>query len=165
MSHVAYETCGFLGFGAKQVNLSTVCGRKTEFSVEEGKCVSVVDVTSDNASMCDTPGVEFRNGKCVSVVDVTSDNASMCDTPGVEFRNGKCRIQYGDPLAIHMKHMTPGTEERRHETMEYIISRQGAVPKQIGVEASCTDTRKIAPRAGWGNPFMSGAIGKVKSHV
>jgi len=69
------------------MDLMNVCGLDTEF--QNGKCVSTVDATSDNASMCDTPGVEFQNGKCVSTVDVTSDNAYVCGRHTV-FSDGKC---------------------------------------------------------------------------
>jgi hypothetical protein len=82
-----YESCGWFGlFGKNEFDISSVCSTGTKF--ENGKCVSTVDVASDNASICST-GTKFENGKCVSTVDVASDNASICST-GTKFENGKC---------------------------------------------------------------------------
>ena len=35
-THIAYETCGFLGFFRKKFDLSSVCGPGTEF--RDGRC-------------------------------------------------------------------------------------------------------------------------------
>jgi hypothetical protein len=45
-----------------------------------GKCISIIDVTSDNWSVCGT-GTAFRDGKCVSTVDVTSDIKTCLRVP------------------------------------------------------------------------------------
>ena len=84
---MVYESCGLFGLvGVKEFQLSSVCDTGTAF--QDGKCVSTVDVASDNASVCGT-GTAFQDGKCVSTVDVASDNASVCGT-GTAFKDGKC---------------------------------------------------------------------------
>jgi hypothetical protein len=88
---VAYEHCGFLGLGKTVMDLSSVCGAGTAF--RGGKCVSTVDVASDNASVCGA-GTAFQGGKCVSTVDVASDNASVCGA-GTTYQNGKCMSMGG----------------------------------------------------------------------
>ena len=114
----AYEHCGFLGFGASKFDL---------------------------ASMCDAPGVAFRDGKCVSTVDVTSDNASMCDAPGITLRDGKCVIKYSKPHNLNFGNMTPGNDVSIFNTMDYLISDSGGVPVEVNVKASChhNKTNKI----------------------
>ena len=82
------ETCGFMGFGVKEWD--TLAFDTEDAKFVDGKCVSTVDVASDNRAMCDAPGIKFENGKCVSILDITSDNRAMCDAPGVAFENGKC---------------------------------------------------------------------------
>tara|TARA_B110000008_G_C16941398_1_gene552605 strand:+ start:1169 stop:1795 length:627 start_codon:yes stop_codon:yes gene_type:complete len=75
------------------VNITTdnasVCDPYTTEFVN-GKCISSVDITTDNASVCDPDTTEFVNGKCISSVDITTDNASVCDPDTTEFVNGKC---------------------------------------------------------------------------
>ena len=167
---MVYETCGFLGLGKKQMDLSSVCDIGTEFrdgkcvstvdvtsdnasmcdtpgvAFRDGKCVSTIDVTSDNASMCDTPGVEFRDGKCVSTVDVTSDNASMCDTPGVAFRDGKCHIKYSTPHIVRHSGM-PGNHGKYVDTMSYVISKTGGVPSRLEYESFCKPRPHVNEKA------------------
>ena len=67
-----------------------MCGEGTELRDE--KCVSVVDVTSDNAFMCGE-GTELRDEKCVSVTSgcgrgtTSSDGECVGMPPYVSFTN------------------------------------------------------------------------------
>ena len=84
-----YESCGFIGIGKKEYDITSVCGKGTAF--QDGKCVSIVNVDSDNASVCGK-GTAFKDGKCVSIVDV----ASVCG-PGTVVKDDKCIIHLGPP--------------------------------------------------------------------
>ena len=91
-----YSTCGWLPFGlsAQRMEISDICGS----------------------------GTEYRNGKCVSTIDVTSDNASICGS-GTEYKNGKCtimlspqqvieKVQKGDNFSIDFLHDDFFTQEK-----------------------------------------------------
>ena len=92
---MVYAKCGILGFFKEEYDVSSVCDPATTM-FHNGKCVSTVDVTTDNASVCDPATTMFHNGKCVSTVDVTTDNASVCDPYTTMFQNGKCVSAYPD---------------------------------------------------------------------
>ena len=49
------------GFSCFQDETDTFCGTGTKF--DSGRCISTVDITSDNASMCGT-GTKFDSGMC-----------------------------------------------------------------------------------------------------
>ena len=74
---------------------STICdSQTTTFDTNLGKCVSILDITSDNSTVCDSNTTTFDadSGKCVSIVDVTSDNSTVCDPNTTTFNadSGKC---------------------------------------------------------------------------
>lgn len=83
-----YTSCGIFGWFGNKIDTTSLCG--TDTRLQDGKCVSTVDVTSDNASVCGL-GTMFKDGKCVSTLDITSDNASVCG-PGTIFKDGNCQV-------------------------------------------------------------------------
>ena len=99
-----YINCGFFGFGKKEVGddfLSSVCG----------------------------DGTAFRDGKCVSIVDIVSDNASVCGD-GTAFRDGKCHIKFGANL--DMKIFGEGHTHGQSLNDPSLMQKQfGGIPRYV----------------------------------
>ena len=91
-----YESCGFLGFNKKPVDTSFFDSDTALF--QNGKCVSTVDMKSDNAYVCGE-GTAFQNGKCVSLTecDICLNNAKPTLHPGdtIESKNSRisCKLK------------------------------------------------------------------------
>jgi hypothetical protein len=92
---VVYKSCGFLGFNTQRFDLSSVCSQDTIYT--NGKCVSTVDVTMDNPSICGA-GTEYRDGTCklacpagTQYVESSTGGecADVCGS-GTEYNNNKC---------------------------------------------------------------------------
>jgi hypothetical protein len=125
---MVYESCGLFGLvGVKEFQLSSVCGTGTAF--QDGKCVSTVDVASDNASVCGT-GTAFKDGKCVSFM--TFNKASVCGT-GTVFRDDKCVIDFGEDLLVDLSAgPEPGVN---HNIIENRYEEDGLkVPRRIKID-------------------------------
>ena len=93
---VYYKSCGFLGFNKKPVDTSFFDSDTALF--QNGKCVSTVDMKSDNAYVCGE-GTAFQNGKCVSLTecDICLNNAKPTLHPGdtIESKNSRisCKLK------------------------------------------------------------------------
>ena len=160
-----YARCGFLGVGRTSYDMSNACGDGT--ALRDGRCVSIVDVTADNAAMCGD-GTALRGGRCVSIVDVTADNAAMCDTPGIEYRNGRCAIRFSDDETVsNMIHKLNGGEfSSTHWDIEEMLQDRDwdAVPRSVNCKASCeaipvvNQIRQRVMKEGWREKHRAGIV-------
>ena len=116
--------CGWWSVDTKP--FSTVCGLDTEY--RNGKCVSTVDITSDNinpASVCGL-NTEYRNGKCIPT-------ASVCGHLTVwDSENGKCNVKYSDARTAYLKFRNDDISNEKSIKMHFLNS----IPKSLTVEAT-----------------------------